>query len=198
MKKFLLLIRKENSEVSNKYYISAIKDLGGDVVLAYDSDTLEVLTNKLKMVEGILLPGGDVVGVWDFFLIGYALEHSLKFLGICQGMQSMALYGSSNNLVEIGNRNHKQDEGYIHKVMIEENSLLGRILGEKEVRVNSHHLQTVTESKMFRVVGVSPDLLIEAIEARDAIFQVGVQWHPERMVSYDEGAKKIIEAFINY
>ena len=64
--------------------------------------------------------------------------------------------------------------------------------------VNSHHLQTVTESKMFRVVGVSPDLLIEAIEARDAIFQVGVQWHPERMVSYDEGAKKIIEAFINY
>ena len=87
MKKFLLLIRKENSEVSNKYYISAIKDFGGDVVLAYDSDTLEVLTNKLKMVEGILLPGGDVVGVWDFFLIGYALEHSLKFLGICQGMQ---------------------------------------------------------------------------------------------------------------
>ena len=42
----------------------------------------------------------------------------------------MALYGSSNNLVEIGNRNHKQDEGCIHKVMIEENSLLGRILGE--------------------------------------------------------------------
>lgn len=198
MKKFLLLIRKENSEVSNNYYMSAIKDFGGGVVLAYDSDTLEVLMNKLKMVEGILLPGGDVVGVWDFFLIGYALEHKLKLLGICQGMQSMALYGSNNSLVEIGNRNHKQDEGYIHKVMLEENCLLGRILGEKEVMVNSHHLQTVTESKMFRVVGVSPDLLIEAIENKNAVFQVGVQWHPERMISYDEGAKKIIEAFINY
>lgn len=51
---------------------------------------------------------------------------------------------------------------------------------------------------MFRVVGVSPDLLIEAIENKNAVFQVGVQWHPERMFSYDEGAKKIIEAFINY
>ena len=50
MKKFLLLIRKENSEVSNDYYMSAIKDFGGEVVLAYVSDTLEVLMNKLKMV----------------------------------------------------------------------------------------------------------------------------------------------------
>ena len=45
MKKFLLLIRKENSEVSNDYYMSAIKDFGGEVVLAYVSDTLELLMN---------------------------------------------------------------------------------------------------------------------------------------------------------
>ena len=62
--------------------------------------------------------------------------------------------------------------------------------------VNSHHLQTVSKSVLFKVVGYSDDGLIEAVEGKDDVFQVGVQWHPERMLEYDEGSCKLLERFV--
>lgn len=196
MKKFLLLIRKENSDYANKKYIEAIEKFGGEVVLIYDYYSIEKCLLFLKDISGILLPGGDCVGPLDFFLIEYALNNKLKLLGICQGMQSMALYGSSDKLIEIGNTNHKQDEGYIHSVKLCSSKLMD-ICGEETIRVNSHHLQTVNYSYCFRVVGKSDDNLIEAIESNNCLFQVGVQWHPERMLEYDVNSFKLLKEFIN-
>ena len=195
MKKFLLLIRQENSDYANKKYIEAIEKFGGKVVLIYDYYGKEECLDYLKEVVGILLPGGDCVGPLDFFLIEYALDNNLKLLGICQGMQSMALYGSSDKLIDIGNMNHKQDEGYIHNVNLCSGKLMD-IYGEKIIKVNSHHLQTVKNSYFFSVVGKSNDGLIEAIESNNNIFQIGVQWHPERMLEYDVNSFKLLKEFI--
>ena len=196
MKKFLLLIRKENSDYANKKYIEAIERFGGEVVLIYDDYCEEKCFDCLKEVIGILLPGGDFVGSLDFFLIKYAIDNNLKLLGICQGMQSMALYGSSDKLIEIGNLSHKKEEGYIHNVKLC-NGKLRNIYGEDIIRVNSHHLQTVNNSYCFRVVGKSDDNLIEAIESNNDIFQIGVQWHPERMLAYDVKSCNLFKEFIN-
>lgn len=190
-----VLIRRENSDVANEYYIRGIENFGGKVILINDNDSRKELEDKLSRVDGILLTGGDDVGPIDFYLISYALENKLKLLGICQGMQSMCLYGSSLGLISIGNDSHKRNEGYVHVVTLSDDALK-EIFGNSRIMVNSHHLQTVSRSCLFRVVGYSDDGLIEAVEGDGPVFQVGVQWHPERMLEYDEGSRKLLERFV--
>lgn len=194
MKKILLLIRKENSEYSNMCYVNAIEEFSGEVVLIFESDSKEKIDSKLKIVDGILLPGGDDVGPWDYYLIEYAIKNKLSLLGICQGMQSMALYGTDKSLISIGNDSHKCEEGYAHDVNLKD-GYLKRIYGKDKISVNSHHRQTVDLSKFFKIVGYSEDNLIEAVEGNDS-FQIGVQWHPERMLSYDSDSRKLFSEFM--
>lgn len=191
-----VLKRKENNEEANQYYIRGIEEFGGRVVLINDSDSFDVILEKLKNVKGILLTGGDDVGRVDYYLISYALENNLRLLGICQGMQSMALYGSSDKLIAIGNLSHKKEEGYVHEVNLSNDSILKELLGTSRIMVNSHHLQTVHDSYKFRITGYSDDGLIEVVEGNRNIFQVGVQWHPERMLKYDINSRKILEKFV--
>ena len=106
----------------------------------------------------------------------------------------MAMFGSNDKLISIGNYLHKQPEGYVHSVVLKE-SKLRAIYGKGKIRVNSHHLQTVLKSYYFTVVGKSDDNLIEAIEGKGD-FQIGVQWHPERMLDYDCDSKKLFESFL--
>lgn len=190
-----VLIRRENSDVANEYYIRGIENFWGKVILINDNDSRKELEDKLSRVDGILLTGGDDVGPIDFYLISYALENKLKLLGICQGMQSMCLYGSSLGLIPIGNDSHKRNEGYVHGVTLSDGALK-EIFGNSRIMVNSHHLQTVSRSCLFRVVGYSDDGLIEAVEGDGPVFQVGVQWHPERMLEYDSWSRDLLETFV--
>lgn len=190
-----VLIRRENSDVANEYYVKGIEKFGGTVILINDNDSRKELEDKLSRVDGILLTGGDDVGPIDFYLISYALENKLKLLGICQGMQSMCLYGSSLGLIPIGNDSHKRNEGYVHGVTLSDGALK-EIFGNSRIMVNSHHLQTVSRSCLFRVVGYSDDGLIEAVEGDGPVFQVGVQWHPERMLEYDSWSRDLLETFV--
>lgn len=194
--KILLLRRLENTEEENGYYIDAIKRFGGEVLIIDEDINEDSLIANLKIVTGILLPGGNDVGKLDFFLIDYAIKYNLRLLGICQGMQSMALCGDRDKLVTIGNNLHKQEEGYVHKVFLK-NSKLKDIVKKDMILVNSHHYQTVLKSKCFDVVGKSEDGLIEAVENKNANFQIGVQWHPERMLNYDEVSCQIFRRFLN-
>lgn len=195
MKKFLLVIRPENTEESNNFYRNAVRMFGGEVVEVLDNADLDEVFDKLTEVEGILLPGGDDVGRLDYLLIKYALENKMKMLGICQGMQSMAMYGSLDKLISIQNQSHYLKSNYCHEVVIAEESKFYEIVQMKRFLVNSYHHQTVERSHYFKVVGKSSDGLIEVIESEDGL-QIGVQWHPERMLSYDEIAKRIIRNFI--
>ena len=190
-----VLIRRENSDVANEYYVKGIEKFGGTVILINDNDSRKELEDKLSRVDGILLTGGDDVGAIEFYLISYVLENKLKLLGICQGMQSMCLYGSSLGLIPIGNDSHKRNEGYVHGVTLSD-GVLREVFGMSKVMVNSHHLQTVSRSCLFRVVGYSDDGLIEAVEGDAPVFQVGVQWHPERMLEYDSWSRDLLETFV--
>ena len=194
--KILLLLRSENDGVRNRFYQNAIMSFGGEVVTVRDENSKDMFLEKLKDVDGILLPGGDVVGPWDFFLIDYAISHNLRLLGICQGMQSMALWKTGRSLVGIGNASHNlNDDTYVHFVTLKP-SRLRDIVGKDTIRVNSFHNYTVLDCGNFDVVGQSNDGLIEAVENPNHYFQIGVQWHPERMLNYDEDSRKIFQAFL--
>lgn len=195
MKRFLLVIRPENTEESNNFYRNAIRWFGGEVVEVFDNAEFDEVYDKLTMIEGILLPGGDDVGRLDYLLIKYAIENRMKMLGICQGMQSMAMYGSLDELISTPEQSHYLKSDYCHEVVIDELSKFYEIVQMKRFLVNSYHHQTIERSNYFKVAGKSSDGLIEAIESQDGL-QIGVQWHPERMLSYDEIAKRIIRNFI--
>lgn len=192
----LLLIREESSNNNINNYIRAIELYNGNVIKIKDNIDINCLLKILKNIDGILLTGGDKVGRLDYFLIKYAIDNNLKLLGICQGMQSMALYGSEDGLVEIGDLSHNKYKNYCHNVKLS-NSKLKNILNKEVVEVNSYHKQKVLNSNYFKIVGMSDDGIIEAVESNNNIFQIGLQWHPEKMIDYDNNSKLIFDYFIN-
>lgn len=189
MKKVCILKRSENTEKENNYYINAIKKYGGNPILIDDSNI-----NRLDECCGILITGGYTKGSLDDYLIEYALKNNLPLLGICQGMQSMAMYQSNLRLEEVFN--HHQKENYVHEVFLTDSNFK-KIVGKDKIKVNSYHYQTVRGSNFFSIVGISNDGLIEVVENKNHPFQIGVQWHPERMLNYDETSNIIFQKFID-
>ena len=184
MKIVAVLNRMENSKEIDKYYLDAVKKFGGIPLLINESNL-----DLLKLCGGILLTGGDNKGNLDDYLIKYALDRKLPLLGICQGMQSMALYGTDNELAKADY--HYKVEHYINL----NNSRLKEIIKEGRVLVNSYHHSKVISSKIFDVVAYSEDGLIEAVENKNHSFQIGVEWHPERMID-SLSSIRIFEEFI--
>ncbi len=168
--------------------MDAIRKYGGNPILI-DEDNL----NLLNKCSGILITGGYTKGKLDDYLIEYALEKNIPLLGICQGMQSMAMYGTIYKLDKV--INHHSNDNYVHEVNIDESNFKN-IVGQNIIEVNSYHYETPRSSNLFRIVGRSADGLIEVIENYNHPFQIGLQWHPERMIDYDIVSNKIFECFI--
>lgn len=183
MKLIAVLNRMENTKEMDINYLNAVSD-NGAIPILINENNLELI----KFCGGILLTGGDEKGALDDYLIKYALDNNLPLLGICQGMQSMALYNTNNKLINVSN--HYKCE---HIIKIED-SKLKNIIGKSEIIVNSYHHQQVLSSKEFKVTARSCDGVIEALESSNDIFQIGVEWHPERM--NNEDSKKIFREFI--
>ncbi len=77
-----------------------------------------------------------------------------------------------------------------HEIQIEPGSLLHRIVEAERLRVNSFHHQAVRRvASGFIASAKANDGVIEAIEARGPGFALGVQWHPERMVTRCQASK---------
>lgn len=188
MKKICILKILENSDLENNMYANAVKKFNGSPFFI-DKTNL----NELNDCNGIIITGGYDKGEIDDYLIKYSLDKDLPLLGICQGMQSMAMYLSNEKLEKVDNH-HKSDK-YSHDVFLKE-SRLKDIYQKDQIKVNSHHIQTIRKSTFFEVVGLSNDNLIEAVENKNHEFQIGVQWHPERMLDYDEDSNKLFKAFL--
>jgi putative glutamine amidotransferase len=73
------------------------------------------------------------------------------------------------------------DRAHRHALEVEPGSLMERVYGEGEIRVNSMHHMAVDEvAAGFSVTAHCPDGIIEAIESdRDDWFALGTQFHPE-------------------
>lgn len=183
-----ILERLENLGNNNERYIEAVKRFGGTPLLIGNYNK-----ELLSLCNGLIITGGNTKEELDDIFIKHALEHDLPLLGICQGMQSMALYQTDNKLESV--LNHHKGEGYQHEVFFEE-SKLKEIIGKEKIKVNTFHYQTVKESKCFSIVGKSKDEVIEAVENSSHPFQIGVQWHPERMMDYDCDNQNIFKEFI--
>ncbi len=118
-----------------------------------------------------------------------ALSRHLPVLGVCGGMQVLAVVAGGTLIQDICTAlpeadNHEQASDPArasHPVTLGEGPLRDA-LGLEEIEVNSTHHQAVAEVGELLDSGWSPDGIIEVVHHPERRFCVGVQWHPELLV----------------
>jgi gamma-glutamyl-gamma-aminobutyrate hydrolase PuuD len=159
-----------------------------------DKDNISKLHQQIDLCDGIILQGGTDYYPYDMVAIEYICEKDIPILGICLGMQSMGVaFGASLSKVP-----HHCYPGvnYVHDVEIKECSNLYKVFGKNKIKVNSRHNEMIEKPTGIDVVGCS-NQVIEAVEKSDKAFFIGVQWHPEDMLTYDEDSFKIFDALFS-
>lgn len=157
----------------------------------------------LKFCDGILMPGGNVWYEFDEFICEFAINNDIPILGICLGMQILAnmdnFCGTFESDKTVKNQtyiNHCQRSlNYVHSIKII-SKRLKKILKSDVVLVNSRHAYHIVDKDFFKVSAYSEDEVIEAIEFPNYRFVVGIQWHPESMISYEPIMLEIFKEFI--
>lgn len=163
------------------------------------------LEESVDLCDGIIKPGALKIYGYERKIYEYCYKNDIPYLGICAGMQTMAAYG--NAIVENEKNNsevmhHARNEEYAHKVLLQERSLLRRIIGTEEIMVNSRHNYHITSSGIHIPSALAEDGVIEAIESSDKSFHLGVQWHPELLSKEDINSQiifgELVEASKGY
>ena len=209
-------------KLAEGYYKSVLRAGGVPVIIPPLSDT-DAIINTLEHLDGLILSGGadydpHYAGEepWpqlgtinaerdlpELFITQLAYNRQLPILGICRGIQTLAMALGGHvrqDISDIQGHNHSQEEPRnvaTHPITIEKDSLLYNIYRASEhisaskfpllqegVRerlfVNSFHHQAVDETgPRFRVIARSDDGIIEAMESTEYKSILGVQWHPE-------------------
>ena len=84
-----------------------------------------------------------------------------------------------------------------HDVDIKKNSKLFQIIKKNKIKVNSAHHQSVKNTgKNFTVSAFASDEVIEAIEHTQHPWCLGIQWHPEFLITDADIA--IVKDFIKH
>lgn len=182
-----------------EYETSRPKEI--DRLTLYEKEDLKKI---IDLCDGIVMPGAYKLFEYDRFIYEYALSKDIPILGLCAGMQLMGLVDNegleSKDILVKNNTNLKHFQKgikYVHKLNIVDNTLLNKILNKKELEINSRHNLHLNKINKLKVSAYSEDGFIEAIELPNKKFVLGVQWHPESMLEYDEDSNKIFKCFID-
>jgi putative glutamine amidotransferase len=179
------------------------------VLLPVDASLVPEVDPLLDRIDGLLVAGGsdidptfygateihpETAGMvperdrFEIAMVRGAVERDMPALGICRGMQliNVALGGTLIQHVPdtVGHHDHRRTLGSFenadHVVRLQPGSLAARAAGEERHATKSHHHQAVDLLGDGLVAsGWADDDLVEAIEAPEQQYLLGVQWHPE-------------------
>lgn len=169
-----ITFNQEVINVINKYNCIPI-----GIIVDFDNDP-NIEFNKIKNIidlcDGFILQGGSNYYDIDILITKYLYENNIPTLGICLGMQTMAMT-FNGTISEINNHNRKNK--YVHYIKINENSKLYNIIKKDKIFVNSRHNSYIVNTDLD--VSATNNI-IEAIEDKNKKFFIGVQWHPESIM----------------
>jgi len=218
-------LEMEKKQFVMKDYTNAVLKAGGiPMVLPYTVDDKVIAEISLKL-DGLLLSGGgdidptlfeeephpglgEIVPERDemeIALIGHFMAQKKPILGICRGCQILNVALGGDMIQDLGAQKpdslqHSQRaprSHASHMIQIREGSLLHSIYGQTEMKVNSYHHQAVRHAAPSLVAtAYAGDGVVEGIESSQGGFVVGVQWHPECMVSKHPEQLLLFQAFV--
>ena len=205
-----------------KNYLDSIFKYGGiPFPLFHNGESIKDLGEKL---DSLLITGGNFDIHPNFYnetlegsreiknnrtkfeikIFNYFLKHQKPILGICGGEQliNIACGGDLIKDIKICKKfkiNHEQlnpRNETSHLITINKNTKLYKIINKSKIYVNSAHHQSVNKlGKNLIKVAEAEDKIIEAIEHTKHPWCIGVQWHPEFLITnYD---KLLISNFVN-
>lgn len=206
-------------------YMEGISIAGGIPVMFPLTDDVEDIAELIDKVDGIMLTGGHDVdpGVYgeesinssivpcperdemESEILRLSLEKDKPILGICRGIQLLNAYLGGTLYQDLPTQrqsetDHHQKPPYdvpVHKVDIVKDSSLYRLLGTEKLSVNSYHHQAVKKkAENLKIMAVSEDGIVEAVELPGKKFVWAVQWHPEFMYLQDEASLRIFKEFV--
>jgi putative glutamine amidotransferase len=203
-------------------YFDAVWKAGGlPVGIPYLEDAR---ADYLSALGGLIVPGGfypfppEVYGqpanggtlhpryAFERTLMTDALKGDLPTLGICAGMQVMAVARGATVWRDIKTEldcavdhlNEKPAEQTAHTVAIKAGTQLFRITGKAEIAVNTAHNEALKDIPDGIVVSArAPDGIVEAIELPDRRFAIGVQWHPEFFLNDGDPNFRLFEELVS-
>lgn len=153
----------------------------------------------IKKCDGIILQGGIAPHYYEEFIAKYCYEHDFPLLGICAGFNNVIRgLGGKTDILDNPNVHDRPDLTYAHKCIItDKNSLFYKIVKHEVFDVNSIHTHLATfVPKELSIVAVSEDKQIEVVEAKNKRFYIGIKYHPELLVDFDEKQNHIFKKFI--
>jgi len=185
-------------------YAAAVVSCGGVPVLLPPIDTPGAATAVVSRLDGLVISGGADVDpsrygadahprtanwrpdrdAWELALLDAADAIALPVLGVCRGMQVMAVHAGGrldqHTPDLVGHEEHSPggDEFGAVTVRTEAGTRVASLIGDSTT-VNCHHHQSVDEHPGFVAAARAADGTLEAMEAAGDRFCVAVQWHPE-------------------
>lgn len=192
-------------------YAAVVAQFGGTPFpLSYEIDLID---QYLNVLQGLIITGGSFDidprfygeeinqenvllnqprTAFEKLLLEKALEKDLPILGICGGQQLLNVVLGGTLIQDINQEvpqalNHHQEANRhlkSHDIHLEEGTLLHQWFGQKSTQVNTSHHQAVKKvGQGVRINALAPDGVIEGIEVPERKYCIGVQWHPEFLVS---------------
>lgn len=193
-------IRSINTE--NGYHTAITQSNG--LALSVRTKDGEGLRKQYEKFDGLLLTGGGDVcptiygeerlsSVWgldaerdltEIQLLLWALQDNKPILGICRGLQIMAVALGGTLFQDIPDQICCQIPHFSesHAIYVNPNTLLADILGSGIYHVNSLHHQCIKHVPYNMTINaIAPDGVIESANINGVRFALGVQFHPEML-----------------
>lgn len=210
---------------NNQSYVQAVLRAGGAPLLIPPGEP-SVYAAIAERLDGLLLSGGGDVDPrlygeeplpecqppeverdeMELFFARWALERRKPVLGICRGIQLLAIARGGSLYQDIPSQYDKplrhncagEARNYVaHEVQIDPGSQFAAIVGKATDGVNSFHHQAVkAPGEGVRVVASAEDGIVEAAEMPDYPFVIAVQWHPEAMDDDHRTSQRLFAAFV--
>ena len=189
-------------------YAASIEAAGGvPLLLPPTTPSDEAACAVVARLDGLVITGGPDVDparygerahpatgaprpdrdAWEVALLAAAEERGLPTLGVCRGMQMMAV-AAGGALVQhlpdaLTEEVHDPGGDRFEETLVdvERGTRLAQVLGATgaALSVHCHHHQSVASHPGFVAVARSRAGSLEAMEGEGDRFLVGVQWHPE-------------------
>ena len=204
-----------------KNYLESIEENGG--IPFPLSHNIKNLKKVYTFIDGLIITGGNfdidpkIYGKkssdariiknqrtdFELKICKNFIKNNKPLLGICGGEQLLNIACGGTLIQDIKKYNNKSlnHEQIIprnktsHSVKIDKKTKIFKIIKKDLIRVNSAHHQSIDKiGNNLIISGVAKDGIIESIEHKKNNWCIGVQWHPEFLITKEDNL--LIKSFI--